>query len=437
MSAFDSFIFKDYSFDPASKKLELRYNLDDKLQFNETYVFDFPFDMADVDQSLLERALTTLFYVAGVSYFKTYAPKQIVLSDAHPIDKTTAEFLTRTYQRGLGEFFFVNQLDPKTPVHFPANTADFKPVETANQKGKLVGLGGGKDSLVTVELLRSQNEDFATWSVGHRAQLEPLVQEIGKTHYYVERTWDRQLLDIKAQGGLNGHVPISAIFASVGMVVAVLSGHQDVVVSNEQSANEPTLEYQGVAINHQYSKSQVFERDFQQLLKHLAGDSVRYYSFLRPLSELRIAELFAKSGFQKYKSVFSSCNRAFVHTSSAMSWCGECPKCAFVFLALTPFVDRTELEALWGGKNLLLDPSLKPMYKKLLGIEGDKPLDCVGEIKESRSAMRLAQQMYPELKSSYTFEIPANYDYKKIASHEMPTDVAKIFHASLNEILGQ
>src|SRR5690606_11803653 len=114
--------------------------------------------------------------------------------------------------------------------------------------------------------------------------------------------------------------------------------------------------------------------------------------FLRPLSELRIAELFAKVGFEKYKSLFSSCNRAFVLESKSMSWCGECSKCAFTFLILSPFIDQPELEKLWGGNNLLLDPSLEATYRQLLGIEGDKPLDCVGEIKESRAAMRLAQE---------------------------------------------
>src|SRR6185369_9512433 len=137
--------------------------------------------------------------------------------------------------------------------------------------------------------------------------------------------------------------------------------------------------------------------------QHTLGEAVHYYSFLRPLSELRIAEIFADIGFDKYKDAFSSCNRAFVHTSDHMSWCGECSKCAFVYMALAPFVPEQTLNTLWNGKNLLLDPALEPTYRKLLGIEGDKPLDCVGDIKESRAAMRLAQKLYPELSEKYHF----------------------------------
>src|SRR6185503_12653139 len=176
-------------------------------------------------------------------------------------------------------------------------------------------------------------------------------------HLWVERAWDRQLLELTKQGALNGHIPISAILACAGIVAAVLSGKRDVVVSNEQSANEPDFTYNGVEINHQYSKSQEFEDDFQKLLQHIFGDELRYYSFLRPLSEMHIAELFAQRWFNTYHDVFSSCNRAFIHTSDRMTWCGTCPKCAFVYLMLTPFIPEEKLNALWNGKNLLLDPA--------------------------------------------------------------------------------
>jgi len=250
-------------------------------------------------------------------------------------------------------------------------------------------------------------------------------------HYWVEREWDRSLLEHNAKGALNGHVPISAIFACAGFVTAVLTGKQDIVVSNEGSADEPSLEYEGVEINHQYSKSSEFEKDFQKYLQHVVGKGIRYYSYLRPLTEVRIAELFSKDGFEKYKDVFSSCNRAYTHQSDKMFWCGECAKCAFVFLALTPFLPRADIEKLW-GKNLLLDPKLKHTYKNLLGISGDKPLDCVGEVKESRSAMRLAQKIYPEL-NKYKFEIPPTYDYKTLSTHSMPEPVYEHLLSKIEE----
>ncbi len=93
-----------------------------------------------------------------------------------------------------------------------------------------------------------------------------------------------------------------------------------------------------------------------------------------------------------------------------------------MFLALTPFVPREDLERLFSGKNLLLDPALEPTYRQLLGIEGDKPLDCVGDVKESRSAMRLAKQQYPELEK-YVFEIPGDYDFRAASGDSMPAEL--------------
>ena len=425
MSKYKSFIFKNYEFE--GKVLTLTYALDDVLTFRETYAFDFDFS-DNVDSALLDRSLQSLFFMAGVSYYKTYLPSEIIIEKGG-LDQENASFFNKTYQKGLGEFFYTNQLDPKTPINFPNNSSSLQPVTANDNEGLLVGIGGGKDSLLSIELLRSQPK-VATWSLNHRSQLEPLVQEVGLKHFWVTRDWDEQLLELNKQDAYNGHIPISAIFACVGAIVAILTGYKDVVVSNENSANEPNLTYQGVPINHQYSKSLEFEKDFQSYLHHIADDSFQYYSFLRPLSELRIAELFSKIGFEKYKNVFSSCNRAFAHDSDHMFWCSVCPKCAFTFLALTPFVAREKLETLFHGKNLLLDASLEPTYRQLLGIEGDKPLECVGEIKEARSAMELAKKQYTEL-SKYQYELPAGYDYKALAPHSMPEGLFKILESAL------
>jgi hypothetical protein len=187
-----------------------------------------------------------------------------------------------------------------------------------------------------------------------------------------------------------------------------------------------------VDINHQYSKSLEYEQDFQACLRHLFGDSLRYYSFLRPFSELRIAELFARLGFDKYSGVFSSCNRAYRHGEHQMFWCGECAKCAFMCLILTPFVEPSVLLGIWGGKNLLLEPPLEDTYRQLLGIEGDKPLDCVGEVKEARAAMRLAQKLYPEL-DKYEFDLPPDYDFRAWSKHSMPNEAYSILKSQVTD----
>ncbi len=421
----DSFVFKYYVFDQDLKTLELKYGFSNGLEFTEIYYFDF--DFVDYNDKQLNRALEHLLFMAGVSYFKAYTSDLVSVSKGS-LSKNEAKFYAKTYEKGLGEFWYVNGLDPNTKIEFKSNVRHKKRLKSGKHEGLLVGIGGGKDSLVVAEALKEQGVDFMTWSLNHRQQLEPLVNRLETRHAYVDRTIDPKLLELNKTGVFNGHIPISAIIACVGVVVAILTGRRDVVVANEQTASEPNLHIQGVDINHQYSKSLEFEKDFQKLLKVSYGNTLRYYSFIRPLSELFVAEIFSKLGFDKYSGAFSSCNRAYTLNSRHMYWCGACPKCAFVFMILTPFIDQGKLRDLWKGKLLLLEPDLEQTYRQLLGIEGTKPMDCVGEIKEARSAMRMCSKIYPELASKYKFDLPEDYDYRKVSDSSMPKDIQKIFN---------
>src|SRR3546814_18831981 len=105
------------------------------------------------------------------------------------------------------------------------------------------------------------------------------------------------------------------------------------VCSSDLSLIEGTGE-----VNHQWSKGWAFERDFGAHVQREVAADLHYYSLLRPLSELAVARQFAKS--DRYAAHFSSCNRNF-HLLGAPPvgrWCGVCPQCPFVFLALAPLL---------------------------------------------------------------------------------------------------
>lgn len=411
MSSYKTFCFESYFLDAESKTLHCHYSIDDTLHFTET----FTFELENIVESLaIDKLCLMVFMTAGVSYYKTYIPPNITYGNDINIDETLAQYLEFVYQNGLGEFFYVNDLDPLTPIKFPVNATDAVKI-TYDGKGALIGIGGGKDSIVTAEALR--NKDPASWSVGHKPQLSPLVAQIGLNHYFVERKIDQQLINKSLSGAYNGHVPISALFASLGCLLAALTGKRDVIVSNESSASEATLEYRGVKVNHQFSKSLVYEEAFQKLLSTYFGEDLRYFSYLRNLDEMQISRMFAEY-FPVYKEVFSSCNRAFVQSSNTLSWCGKCPKCAFVYLALSTVLPEKELIDLF-GKNLLLDPELHGTYQMLLGMTESKPLECVGTIDECRWAMSLAAEKYPQLQS-YTLD--NNYNPSQRYEHLIPTD---------------
>jgi len=194
------------------------------------------------------------------------------------------------------------------------------------------------------------------------------------------------LFEYNRQGAYNGHIPVTAINSAILAVAAVLYGFDTIAFSNERSASSATLEYDGQPVNHQWSKGWEFEQRFHALLKSQVASDLDYCSLLRPLSELAVAERFARTS--RYDDVFSSCNRNFriLGPKPADRWCGQCPKCHFVFLALAPFMPKPRLLAIF-GRNLLDDASLAPAFDALMEYRDHKPFECVGEGIEARAAM--------------------------------------------------
>ena len=133
-------------------------------------------------------------------------------------------------------------------------------------------------------------------------------------------------------------------------------------------------------MNHQYSKSFAFERDFSGYARRVLYGGIVYFSLLRPFNELQIACRFAAS--PAYLEVFRSCNVG----SRENRWCGQCSKCLFVRLILAPFVDADTLNGIL-GHDLLDDTELLADFDGLTGLAPVKPFECVGEAEEVRCAV--------------------------------------------------
>jgi hypothetical protein len=211
------------------------------------------------------------------------------------------------------------------------------------------------------------------------------VLETGLEDRLVRRTLDPRLHALTRAGGMNGHVPVTAIVSLASVAAAILHGVDAVVMANERSASAPSFEWNGLAVNHQYSKGIEFERDLRALLARDVSPELQWFSLLRPFSELQIVRHFAS--LPGYHHVVTSCNRAFALDAARRSvgWCADCPKCRFVFLALACFLPRTDVVSII-GHDLLDDDAQVPGYLALLGIDAVKPLECVGEVEESRAA---------------------------------------------------
>jgi hypothetical protein len=249
-------------------------------------------------------------------------------------------------------------------------------------------VGGGKDSIVALEVVRAAGLPVTLLSVRDDAAMRRTAEAAGLPRLIVSRRLPlAQLKELGAAGALNGHVPITAIIACVALLAAALHGHDAVVLANERSASEGNLVHDGVEVNHQFSKSARAEGLLRAAVAE-AAPSIALFSVLRPASELGIARRFAT--LTEYHRAFTSCNAVFRLDPAlrSRSWCADCPKCRFVFLALAPFMEPDALAQIFGAA--MLDDERQYEGFALLAAEGGhKPFECVGEEDECLAALSL------------------------------------------------
>jgi hypothetical protein len=422
MSNFDkssirAFRFVRCAFDADSGIARLVYAFDDGPELTETVTIPgAPFVLDASRQQAVEQALRLLHLIAGVSYYKAAIPPAIVI-DGDAIDEATAALLEMVYVNGLGEFAYRNGLTLQGHVRFPAGVAKTSDATAVLglRRHALVAIGGGKDSLVSIEALRSIGvEQTVSW-IGGSQLIKACAERTGLPTLNIGRQLASQLFDYNRDGAWNGHIPVTAVNSAILVFAAVVLGVDQVVFSNERSASYGSLIEGTGEVNHQWSKGWAFEQAFAAHVRsHVAAD-LHYYSLLRPLSELAVARQFARG--DHYDAHFSSCNRNFhlLGERPVNRWCGICPKCHFVFLALAPFMPKPRLVRIF-GRNLLDDPAQTAGYDGLLEYQDHKPFECVGEGRESRAAMaalaerpewredaivdRFAREIRPQLESA-------------------------------------
>lgn len=389
------FEFTSYEFEPEKRRVFFNYKTEFKGKkpffFTETVI------LPKIPDKLLPKELTAkllegLHIILGISYYKLYCATNVRLN--YRLTEKEADFWTIVYRKGLGEFFYKNKLDPKISPKFPFT----KTVKTTNYSlpttnRSLVGIGGGKDSIVAAELLKMGKFDITGLAVQtnkESALVDEIIKKAGVKDLKVKRILDKKVFGRHQYGG---HIPISAIYAFLGIFAAVLYEYSYFIVGNEYSSNFGNLKYKGEVINHQWSKSFEFEKLFQDYIKSSISPDIFYFSLLRPFYEIRLVKMFSQ--LRKYFPLFSSCNKNFslAKKISGGLWCNECPKCIFVFILLSAFLPKKEIVNIF-GRNLYEDKILLPLFKDVLGFGKMKPFDCIGTFEESQTAFNIAGKNY-------------------------------------------
>jgi len=421
------------------------FNVSDRYRFSPSITL--PYHPLLNTREFSDEALYNLGFHIGlvelISYWKAFCSPEVRIAAGKLIDISDYEWWRKLYFHGLGEFFFLNGIEPDYDEFMHITQEGDRKIEpfrvNTRENFVMVPVGGGKDSVVTLELMKMSGKRVVPFIVNPRGASSKSVEAAGlqKDLLVVKRRLDPLLLELNSQGYLNGHTPFSALLAFVSVLTASMAGISSIALSNESSANESTVP--GSKINHQYSKSFEFENDFRWYLKKNVTVDINYYSFLRPLSEIQIAALFSR--FKWHHESFRSCNVG----SKTDSWCGACAKCLFTSIMLAPFLGVNRIHELL-GKDILDDLNLLPLLDELSGFSSVKPFECVGTITEVKAALNeiakierripLLVERYLEKDEQSHIDLFGKHLRQFDGEHNVPAELFQQLKETLNDHTG-
>ena len=379
------FLYNDYKIYEEKEKIVVEYDfeIENLSKFNPRIeILKKNFEIKNIMSNEIKNIVFNLGMIEAMSYFKATCSKKVVIK-CGKIDSYQENWFKKLYYLGLGEFRFINniKIEKDDFVEFISEGEALDITAYENElKGTIIPIGGGKDSNVTLELLKDVSNDNLAFVIGSKSVSMECARIAGFENnriIEVKRVIDKNLIDLNQKGFLNGHTPFSAIVAFITYLCASLLGKKYIALSNEDSANESNVE--GENINHQYSKTIEFENDFREYAEKYLMQGPEYFSMLRPISELQIAMLFSR--LEQYHKIFKSCNVG--SKTEPWRWCCDCPKCLFVYTILSPFLYKEKLINIFEQDLFDRDDLLKT-FIELCGYGETKPFECVGTYSEIR-----------------------------------------------------
>lgn len=430
---YPTFCYQSFEYDitPEGMKITFLFTIGETITFMPTITIpqrEF-YKWNGLSKEQYDLLVFNIGMIELISYWKATCSPTIVVKP-YSLNEEQIKFWQKLYYNGLSEFFYINGINSTIDDFVnikPESTCELSKTHFATTNSYIVPIGGGKDSVVTLEILSQAGKDICPMIINPRGATLDCAHIAGYERpdfIEIQRTIHPKLLELNAQGFLNGHTPFSAMLAFHSLLVAAITGRKHIALSNESSANESTIV--GTNVNHQYSKSLEFENDFRSYVSSYITDDINYFSFLRPLSELQIAMFFAKN--EKYFDVFKSCNVG----SKTDIWCGNCPKCLFAYIILSPFIKPEVLNGIF-GKAMLDDASLQLYFDQLTGLQNTKPFECVGTIDEVNTALAMTiERYYSNCQLPYLLK---NYSKKELITplntlsdeHNLDDELIKLF----------
>lgn len=387
---YKDFYFNSYLIEETKEEIYLKYEFEipGLTKFNPVLkILKKKLNLKSINTNYAKNMVFHIGLIELISYWKSTCSPNVIIKCGY-LNEEQIKWWKKIYYYGLGELFFTNNIRTNIEDFMTikcikeVNELEYETIDDVSE-GYIVPIGGGKDSVVTLETLEINKEkDYCLIINPKQVTLEcAKIAELKDDNIIeVYRTIDKNLIDLNAKGFINGHTPFSAMLAFVSYFIAYLLGKKYVALSNENSANESNV--LGEKINHQYSKSFEFECDFEEYTKKYLKAPVKYFSFLRPLNELQIAKIFSRQ--EKYHNTFKSCNVG--SKEKEWKWCQNCAKCLFAYIILSPYLYKEKLISIF-GVDMFEKQDLLQIFIELTGNGETKPFDCVGTFEEVNFAI--------------------------------------------------
>lgn len=312
--------------------------------------------------------------------------------------------------------------------------------EHHNPVEMLAFCGGGKDSLVAMQVLEDAGLAHASFAyshsiygnAAHQHQLIAALQDHGPAQAR-HRLWiydsflDSPVASLCGEYGVNSltaaETPTS-LFAALPVILQ--HDYRYAVLAHERSANVGNLiwDLTGEEVNHQWGKSFAAEQLLNTYLQRTFLSDFSYFSLLQPVHDVVIFNALRRN----VDAVLAthSCNLR-------KPWCGECPKCAYVWLNYMAYLPEDRIQAMF-GRNLLDLAANQLWFRQMLGLAEHTPFECIGQVAETRLAFELCRRkgLNGAAMELFVQECPAPtleslrdpYLGVDTRSHNMPPEVA-------------
>ncbi len=424
-----SFTFDSYRVDPSCSTITFTYgvefksgrvrNYTDRLVLKEVP----PEAWAKVPKAVLEPTLQALHLMIGINYWSVMPTNNIRIA-GFKLTEEQARFWDALYLNGLGEFWYFNKIDFHNLIAFPYDNTTVAPAPTQFQlpERALILNGAGKDSILSAEMLKASGTPFDYFAFAPSPAHERIAKLVGAKTITANSYRDWRKAWITLALGLSTAYPAVSTFTFIATLLAELLGYNSIILSNEGSADFGNFTYLGLPVNHQWCKSSEAEQMINNYIQRFITPDISSFSPLRKFSELEIVRQFVR--YPQYLHDFTSCNTYFWLPAIQQRllrknyWCKGCPKCVFLFACFSAFLSKTKVVQMFGA-NLYTKKRLLPLFRQILGLEGFKPLDCVGEPEEMILAMHYASKRkeFSGEPAMQVFEehFPANYNFDKLS----------------------